>query len=139
MPNIIRGHVHSDARGKLLYNNDFNLAAIKRMYVINNASESIKRAWQGHKIEQRWFVAVSGTFRIELIKIDCWEMPNPDLTAEIFILSDLEMHVLHVPPGYVSAIQSLTQDARFVVYSDYGIGEIEDDYKFEANYFKNYL
>ena len=45
------------------------------MYFIENIDTVITRARQGHEIEQRWFSAVVGEFKIELIKIDDWKNP----------------------------------------------------------------
>ncbi len=70
------GAKHVDARGILSYNNDFDLTPVKRMYVIENQDTQVVRAWQGHKKEQRWFTAVKGSFKIELIAIDNWEKPS---------------------------------------------------------------
>ena len=64
IPAIIKGDRHTDLRGTLFYNNNFDLSAIKRMYVIENHSTNFVRAWQGHQIEQRWFSVIKGSFRI---------------------------------------------------------------------------
>ena len=55
VPKLIKGNRHEDARGTLIYNNDFEASAIKRIYVIENQNTDFIRAWQGHKIEQRWY------------------------------------------------------------------------------------
>ena len=55
IPKIIKGENYNDSRGILFYNNDFDASAIKRLYVIDNQKTNFIRAWQGHKIEQRWF------------------------------------------------------------------------------------
>ena len=51
-------------KSKLDNNNNFDLSSIKRIYFIENKNTSILRRWQGHKIEQRWFSAVIGSFKI---------------------------------------------------------------------------
>ena len=86
-PSIIEGSEFSDNRGKLIFNNSFDLSSIKRIYLIENRSTSTIRAWQGHKIEQRWFSAVRGSFAIFLIKIDNWDNPNKYINPQKFILS----------------------------------------------------
>ena len=70
MPNKIIGSFFSGERGKLSFNNDLDLSEIKRMYVIENSDLAVQRAWQGHQIEKRWFVAVKGKFLVKLVKID---------------------------------------------------------------------
>lgn len=134
-PEIIRGNHHSDARGTLTFNNDFNAIAIKRIYTVGNASTDFIRAWQGHQIEQRWFSAMVGSFIIKLIKIDSWENPSKDLPVLEFILSSENLDVLHVPAGYVSSIQAKEAASKLMAFADYSLGEIEDEYRFPVNYF----
>ena len=85
-PKIISGNCHSDPRGSLFYNNDFDATAVKRVYVIENQNTDFVRAWQGHKIEQRWFAGVQGSFEIRLMAIDDWEHPSKDLVPFVFIM-----------------------------------------------------
>ena len=135
LPEIIKGNILQDNRGNLFYNNNFNLSQIKRMYLIENENINIKRGWQGHKIEQRWFTAVSGTFTIWLIKIDNWENPSCNLEPNTLKLSSESLDVLHVPPGFISCIQATENASKLLIMSDYVIGEITDEYKFDINYF----
>jgi len=138
IPKIITGNSHTDTRGTLFYNNDFDASAIKRIYVIENNGDFI-RAWQGHKIEQRWFSAVKGSFKIRLIKIDDWE--NPAKRAEIltFTINADTLEVLHVPQGYVSSIQAMEIGSKLLVMADYLLGEIKDEYRFDVDYFVSNL
>ena len=111
-PTLIKGDVHNDERGNLFYNNDFDSSSIKRVYFIENDNTSISRRWQGHKIEQRWFSAVTGSFKILLIKIDKWEQPNKYIRASL-ILNSNTLDVLHIPKGYISSIQALEEFSKF--------------------------
>ena len=133
--NVIPGGNHTDKRGTITFNNDFDVSAIKRIYTIQNENTSIIRAWQGHKIEKRWFTAIKGSFEIKLIKIDNWE--NPDKNAEVFsiILNDKNLDTLAIPNGYLNSIQALEENSKLLAMSDYQLGEINDEYKFESNYF----
>lgn len=135
-PKFIIGGCHSDQRGSLLYNNDFDASIIKRIYVIENQNTDLIRQWQGHKVEQRWFSVITGKFKIQLIKINDWENPSKDLDSSVFIIDDTKLNVLHVPQGYVSSIQSLEEKSKLLVMADYQLGEIKDEYKFEVGYFK---
>lgn len=135
IPQLIEGCNYADSRGALLYNNDFVASAIKRIYLIENHSTDFVRGWQGHKIEQRWFSPISGSFRIQLIAIDHWEVPSQDLERFIFILNAEKLDVLHIPSGYISSIQSLEQGSKLLVMADYLIDEIEDEYRFNDDYF----
>ena len=134
-PSIIPGGMHEDKRGKLRYNNSFDATNVKRMYVIDN-NLGFKRRWQGHKIEQRWFTAISGRFKIQLILVDNWKSPSVALERITFELTSNTFDILHIPFGYVSSIQSLSESSKLLVMSDYSLNEINDEYRFPINYFK---
>lgn len=135
-PKLINGNCHSDQRGTLLYNNDFDASLIKRIYIIENESPQIVRGWQGHAIEQRWFSAVSGKFKIQLIKIDNWEKPSLNLEVLTYLIDSEKLNVLHVPKGYVSSIQTLELNSKLLVMADYLLGETKDEYRYDIDYFK---
>ena len=135
IPEILIGNSHSDSRGSLLYNNDFDASAIKRMFVIENHSTNFVRAWQGHKIEKRWYSAIKGSFKIQLIAIDNWEIPSKNLERFSFTVTADQLDVLHIPQGYVSSIQSLEEGSKLLVMSDYFLGEIQDEFRFDTDYF----
>lgn len=137
VPKLILGGLHGDQRGVLRYNNDFDLHAIKRFYIIENQKTDFVRGWQGHKIERRWFSVMKGSVRIRLIAVDNWENPNPDLESLDFVLTAIKLDVLEVPAGYISSIQFMEEGGILSVMSDYLIGEIEDEYRYDINYFKN--
>ncbi|WP_213522279.1 WxcM-like domain-containing protein [Nonlabens sp.] len=133
-PKLIKGGHHQDKRGQIHYNNEFDASAIKRIYTIENIDTSLIRAWQGHSIERRWFSAIQGAFQIKLIKIDDWEKPNPKHKSSIFELNE-GLDILCVPPGFVSSIQALKKDSKLLAMSDYLLGEVSDEYRFDKNYF----
>ena len=135
-PKLISGNCHSDQRGLLFYNNDFNSSLVKRIYIIQNKSNDLIRGWQGHKIEQRWFSAISGQFKIQLIQIDNWENPSKSLEVKTFLIDAEELNILHVPQGYISSIQSLESDSKLLVMADYLLGENKDEYRYDVDYFK---
>lgn len=136
VPKIISGGRHKDARGSLCFNNDFDATAIKRIYVIENVSSEFVRAWRGHQIEERWFSAIAGSFAIELIAIDDWDAPSPNLKRMPFELHSTALDVLHIPAGYVSSIQALEAGSKLLVMANYAMGELDDEYRFEVGYFK---
>jgi dTDP-4-dehydrorhamnose 3,5-epimerase-like enzyme len=135
IPEITKGNAHTDTRGTLFYNNEFDVSAVKRMYVLENESTRCIRAWQGHKIEQRWFSVIKGSFRIQLIEIDNWDTPSKDLGRFTFIVNAQKLDVLYVPSGYVTSIQSLEQDSKLLVMTDYRLNEIIDEFRFPFDYF----
>lgn len=134
-PTIIKGAKFSDNRGILRFNNDFNASETKRIYAIQNANQNFIRGWQGHKIEQRWFSAISGSFIIKLIKIDNWENPSRDLEILEFTLSSETLDFLHVPAGYISWIKSKDPSATLLLLADFFAGEINDEYRFPLGFF----
>jgi hypothetical protein len=134
-PKVILGNCHSDPRGSLFYNNDFDATAIKRVYVIENQDTDFVRAWQGHKIEQRWFAVMQGSFEIRLLAIDDWELPSKDLVPFVFVINAEKLDVIYVPGGYVNSIQSLEKGSKLLVMSDYLMGEVNDEYRYKVDYF----
>ena len=136
IPRIITGGSHSDTRGTVRFNNSFDATAIKRVYLIENKETTFVRGWQGHRIEQRWFSVLQGSFKIQLIAIDNWENPSRDLKHFSFIINAEVLDVIHVPKGYVSSIQALEKGAKLLVMADYLLGTIQDEYRFDIDYFK---
>jgi hypothetical protein len=134
-PIVIEGNSYTDARGLLMYNNDFDTSLVKRIYTIENFSNQYIRGWQGHKIEQRWLTVIKGSFKIQTIKIENWDCPDIHAKKCSFIINDTQMDVLNIPKGYVSAIQSLALGSKLLVMSDYRINEVNDEYRFSLDYF----
>ena len=139
IPLIITGNCSTDDRGKLLYNNSFNASEIKRIYVIENKDTAFIRAWRGHRIEQRWFSAITGNFEVKLIAVDSWDNPTKTLQQLVFELSSERMDVLHIPAGYISSIQAKTAGAKLLVMADYMLGEVKDEYRFDTDYFNKLI
>lgn len=131
IPKRIPGGSHSDIRGTLTFNNDFDATSIKRMYTIENADVHFIRGWQGHKIEQRWFSAMKGTFKIQILSIAYFEKGLKDLQPYCFVLKADQMDILHVPAGFVSSVQALEEGAKLLVLADYKLGEVDDEFRFE--------
>lgn len=136
MPSYLEGDIFCDDRGKLFFNNEFDLSVIKRMYFIENKSLEVIRAWQGHRIEKRWFVAVKGSFKIDVVKIDDWHNPSDSLNVEEFFLDSDCFKTLFVEEGHATSIQSLKEGSRLLCLSDYTIGSVEDNYKFHSDKWK---
>jgi dTDP-4-dehydrorhamnose 3,5-epimerase-like enzyme len=136
-PKLIAGGVHEDDRGILHYNNEFVASDVKRIYAITNKNHDFIRAWQGHKIEKRWFSAICGAFKIRLIQIDNWESPSKNLPQLQFSLSSESLDVLLVPSGYVTSIQASEENSKLFVMADYMYGEVKDEYRFDETYFSD--
>lgn len=132
----IIGNSFVDERGTLLYSNELDLSEIKRMYVIENKDLLIQRAWQGHRIEKRWFVAVKGKFLIKLVKIDDFDSPSDDLEVQSILLNSEVLETVAVAAGYASSIQALEVGSKLVVFSNYKIGEVDDNYRYNPTRWK---
>lgn len=130
---FIKGESFSDERGSLFFNNNLDFSEIKKVYIIENSDVSVVRAWQGHAIEQRWFIASTGSFEIKIVKIDDWTNPSDNLIKKSFKLESSDFSILKVPPGYATSIQALEEKSKLLVMSDYAPREVDDNYKFEKN------
>ncbi|TSJ43071.1 hypothetical protein FO440_02450 [Mucilaginibacter corticis] len=136
-PALIQGSHHTDQRGTLSFVNDFDMADVKRFYIIQNADLKITRGWRAHRIERRWFYVSDGAFRIRIVKIDNWENPDKHLPVEEFILSADQDQVLSIPVGYGSSIQAISEKSKLIVFADYGIeNATKDDFLYPQDYFE---
>jgi dTDP-4-dehydrorhamnose 3,5-epimerase-like enzyme len=136
---ITEGGLFSDERGTIAFVNDFDLSPIKRFYRISHPNTSIIRAWQGHKIERKWFHCTKGAFEIKVIKIDSWANPSKDLLIENYILRADTSQILAVTEGCVTGIRALEDAATLMVFSDKTLDEAKnDDFRFDKNYWFNW-
>lgn len=135
---LLTGNVHNDERGIITYNNAFDASLIKRIYTIENHSTDFVRGWQGHKIEQRWFACMNGSFEISVIEVDNFEKPSKDLTLNKYVLTAETLTYLHIPAGCITAIKALQTNSKLLVLADYALGEVKDEYRFPIDYF-NFL
>lgn len=133
---LYKGNKFSDDRGTITFNNEFDASSIKRIYTIENTSLDFVRGWQGHKVEQRWFAAMKGSFQIDIISVDNFENPSNNLPIESNVLTDEVLTYLHVPAGYITAIKALVKDSKLLVLADYALGEVKDEYRYALDYFK---
>lgn len=133
-PTIYISRTFSDERGRITYNNDFTMDAIKRCFSIVPRNEYVKRSWHGHKIEQNWFQALKGSFLILIVAPDDWEHPSFDLQPKEYVITEKNKEVLHIPGGYVTQIKALQSDSELLVFSDFTLEQsLKDDYRFDAD------
>ena len=138
IPTIIKGASFKDERGEISFVNDFNLSNIKRFYIIKHFKERIIRAWQGHKIERKYFYIINGYFLVNLIKIDNWDSPSKLLEPLQFNLDSKNNNILFIPEGYANGFVNLENNSELLVFSSVTLQEsIEDDFRFDKNYFIN--
>lgn len=135
---LIPGATYTDHRGTIRHVNDFNFEGVKRFYTIYHPYVEVIRAWQGHKVETKYFYVIKGSFLVNLVKIDNWEQPASDLLAETQILSDKESNLLKIEPGYANGFKALQPDSIIIVYSDKTLEESQaDNFRWDAEYFVN--
>ncbi|MFZ4862675.1 WxcM-like domain-containing protein [Sphingobacterium sp. Mn56C] len=133
---ILKGGVAKDNRGQIRFVNDFDMEAVKRFYIIKNSDKALIRGWRAHRIEQRWFYVLSGSFSLNIVKIDNWENPSKDLEVQNIVLKSSDMNLLHIPAGYGTAFVALEEDSELLVYADYGLAHAAlDDYTYSLDYF----
>lgn len=135
--NLIQGIPFIDSRGKLLSFNDFSLEKIKRMYQITHLDISVVRAWQGHKLENKWFYVVEGAFTIAYVEIDDFENPSKILPTDFFSISAEDNCILNIPRGHANGLKAMKPNSKVIVFSDLTLEEANfDNYKFD---FQNWL
>ena len=133
IPQLIKGGIHTDHRGDIFFVNDMNFDAIERFYIISNSEENPLRAWQGHKIDNKYFYCIQGTIKVHYVKIDNWESPSKSLKVESVVLSACQSNVLHIPEGYANAIESLESDSKLISFSTLPLDRTaEDDVRFDS-------
>lgn len=138
MIKVIQGGSAHDQRGEIRFVNDFDMTAVKRFYLIRNADTDVVRGWRGHLEGQRWFYVLSGSFSIDIVKIDNWQAPSQDLPVETHEITASSSKLLHLSKGYATAIRALEGGSILLVYADQFLSEsIADDYTFPLNYFVN--
>lgn len=132
---LIKGNIHIDQRGIVRFVNDFHFENVKRFYTITHPDTNITRAWQGHKLETKYFYVTKGSFLINWIKIDNWQQPSKDLETNTHTLSDSESEILIIPPGHVNGFKALEPDSTMIMFSDMLLEDSKkDDYRFPVNY-----
>lgn len=131
---IIRGGGHEDERGKLIFFNEFDMKPVRRFYLIAHPDTEVVRAWQAHKIEQKWFHVLKGSFKLILVQPDNWTNPSPDLSFQKFILKKGDNQIIHVPGGFANGFQAVEPDSELLVFSDFAMADAgTDDYRFDRN------
>jgi dTDP-4-dehydrorhamnose 3,5-epimerase len=131
---LIEGGSFADARGSLLFVNDFNFKSVKRFYQIVHPDTSIVRAWQGHKIEHKYFYVAQGSFVIATVRVDDFTNPSSTLQANETILTTEKPAILSVPPGFANGIKALSPKSILMVYSNLTLVESEQDsYRFDSS------
>jgi dTDP-4-dehydrorhamnose 3,5-epimerase len=138
-PVILDGHRFSDERGDVEFVNDVSLTAVKRFYAISNKSTDVIRAWQAHKLEQKYFYVIEGSFLIATVKLDNFDSPSPHLDADHVVLKAEFPQILIVPSGYANGLRALTDANKVMIFSTLNLQESKNDtYRFAPELWFNW-
>ena len=132
---LIKGNSFTDNRGTIRFVNDFHFEGITRFYTITHPDTSVTRAWQGHKIESKYFFVTKGKFLVCWVTIDNWENPAMDLKVNKQILSADDPQILIVPAGNANGFKALELDSTLLVFSDMNLEDSSGDlYRYGSDY-----
>lgn len=136
---LIEGGIFNDERGSIRFVNSFNFEKVKRFYQVEQKNITQVRAWQGHKVEHKYFFVAKGSFLIATVAIDDWVNPSNILTATTNIIKDTNPAILSVPPGYANGIKALEPNSILIIYSNLTVEESENDrYSFHPDLWLNW-
>lgn len=137
---LIHGSQHADERGLIRFVNNFDLSPVKRFYTIEHKNTNVVRAWQGHKVEEKYFHIIQGSFLLAAVKIDNWSDPSKSLVPQKFILSAEESQVLHFPAGFANGFRALEPNSLLIIFSTLTIDEApKDDFRFDKDLWLNWF
>lgn len=129
---VLIGGIHADERGTLWFNNRFDLASVRRFYIIKHPDTSVIRAWQGHQHEHKYFMCIKGSFVVAWKEIDESNTPRNDAEAAFEILRSDENRVLSIPPGHANGLKAILPDSEIMVFSDKTMEDsMDDDIRFD--------
>jgi len=134
-PELIRGGVSTDDRGRVLFANDFDLIGCRRLYFVENFAVGTVRGWHAHRHERKWVLAVSGAALAACVEIDDWESPSKNQEVHRFVLDAGNPGVLSIPPGFANGAMSLAPQTKLLYLSDAALGaSLDDDVRYPAKY-----
>lgn len=134
-PEVLKGFIHRDTRGTLSYNNNLDISAFKRLYMIENSPAQPFRGWHGHEFESKIFITLSGKIRFGAVRVRDWSKPDPNEVPVFADLKESDLDAFFVPGGYANSIYSLQAGARALVLSSSTLHDsLSDDYRFPPGY-----
>lgn len=134
-PRIIEGGFNVDERGKVTFYNDFDFKGVKRVYILENKSTDLIRAFHGHLKEEKYMMVLTGEAIVCAVELDNMENPNKNNTVHKFILSADKPVILHIPAGFANGSRFLKENTKMIVFSTLTLEESKaDDYRFPPNY-----
>ena len=132
---LLEGNIAVDDRGQLMFCNDFDMAPVRRFYMVSNHQTKFIRAWHAHKNESKFVVVVSGAALVAAVKIDDWKNPDKNAKVHRYTLSERKSAVLAIPAGYANGFMTLAPDTRVMFFSTATLQQSQgDDYRYDAYY-----
>jgi dTDP-4-dehydrorhamnose 3,5-epimerase-like enzyme len=134
-PRLIEGGLVVDERGLTSFVNAFDLASIRRFYVVSNHAQGTVRAWHGHQKEAKYVVALKGSALVAAVQLDDWERPSQSAEMHKFVLSEHKMAALFIPSGFANGFMSLTPDTQLMWFSTTTLEDsAADDFRYPSDY-----
>ena len=111
------------------------------VYVPDNVSSSSRADIPEHindtisaSFFPKWFYCNSGSFVINLIKLDNFEEPSRDLESKRFLLEAEKPSVLEISGGYANGFKAMEPHSKLMVFSNFGLEESKnDDFRYDLN------
>jgi dTDP-4-dehydrorhamnose 3,5-epimerase-like enzyme len=129
-----QGSKYTDERGILQFVNETNPGNYRRFYFITHTNTNIVRAWQGHKMEEKAFYTINGSFIIAVVNPKCFEIPADVEIPDFFELNEKNNHFLRVPGGSYTGIKALSPNSTLLVLSGFDFSSSKaDDYRQPAH------
>ena len=117
-PHVTKGGIAVDDRGSLRFVNDFDFAAVRRFYLVENHQQGFIRAWHGHAHEAKFAFVVSGSALFVAVRL---EEARADISVEGYfraVLSAATPAILKIPGGYYNGFKTLEPNTRVMFFSD---------------------
>ncbi len=131
---LIEGNNFSDERGGLNFFNTFDMTEIIRMYEISPSDLRTVRGWQAHQNEKKWFYCNSGSFVVNLIEIDNFEIPSRSIVPKRFELDSKKPRILEISGGYATGFRANEENSKLIVFSNFSLeASKEDDFRYDVD------
>jgi dTDP-4-dehydrorhamnose 3,5-epimerase-like enzyme len=134
-PRLLEGALAVDDRGTVSFVNDFDLAPVRRFYVVSNHRQGFVRAWHAHRRERKYVTVLRGAALVCCVPIDDWDNPSAEQPVSRFVLSEERPAVVEIPEGYANGFMSLSDDASVVFFSSATLEDSRgDDVRYPARH-----
>lgn len=124
-PILYSGQIFEDNRGKLIAFNDFDLTRVSRLYIIQ-PHQGLIRAWQGHRLETKWFFVTKGCFEIKIVPAS-GENEFQKERMQTFVISHSDFQVLEIPGGHLNGFRALEPESSLQVFSEFNLEQGKAD------------